>query len=455
MIHPSRIHRLNTNAPCRGKYALYWMQQAQRAEFNHALEFAIEQAHDLHLPVVVGFALTTFPEANRRHYQFMLEGLRETEQRLAKRGIGFFIRQGLPEEVIPDLARSAALLVGDVGYLRVQREWRKVVAQRVACPFIAVESDVIVPVETASDHEEFAARTLRPKIQRQLSEFLKPLSPRNVDIPSLNLVKKSIPLNDPPALCRQLHVDESVSPAIGLAGGFSVANQLFENFLRHRLADYSESNSDPVLNACSHMSSYLHFGQISALDMALRVLASDAPQMAIDAFLEQLIVRRELSMNACWFNSGYDRYDTLPTWARQTLNDHRKDKRDFIYTRAQWESAATHDPFWNAAQTEMVKSGQMHNSMRMYWGKKLIEWSRTPEEAFEMALALNNKYEVDGRDPNGFVGVAWCLGRHDRAWTERPVYGKIRYMNANGLNRKFDIQAYVERWLGFVPQRRY
>ena len=448
MIQESRIHRLN-NLPLRnGKMVLYWMQQSQRVEFNHALEFAIDQANALHLPLLVGFALSSFPEANRRHYSFMLEGLRETQERLALRGIGFCIRQGAPETVIPELAQSAALLVGDVGYLRVQREWRKTVAQRITCPFIVVESDVIVPVEAASDHEEFAARTLRPKIHRLLTEYLKPLRARAISIPSLNGVKQSLSLDDPATLCRQLRVDESVPPASGLAGGFYAANKQLEHFLHHRLADYAESNSDPVLNACSHMSAYLHFGQISALDIALRVLGSDTPKMAIDAYLEQLIVRRELSMNACWFNPGYDRFDTLPPWARKTLNEHRKDKRDYVYTREQWETGATHDPCWNAAQTEMVKSGQMHNYMRMYWGKKLIEWSRTPEEAFETALYLNNKYEIDGRDPNGFVGVAWCFGRHDRAWTERPVFGKIRYMNANGLNRKFDMQSYLERWLG-------
>ncbi|HOU20993.1 MAG TPA: deoxyribodipyrimidine photolyase, partial [Kiritimatiellia bacterium] len=191
--------------------------------------------------------------------------------------------------------------------------------------------------------------------------------------------------------------------------------------------------------------------QISALDIAKRVQKSDASRVATEAYLEQLIVRRELGLNACWFNRAYDRYAALPAWARKTLDEHRKDKREFIYARSEWEAGATHDPCWNAAQAEMLITGQMHNYMRMYWGKKLLEWSRTPEEAFETALYLNNKYELDGRDPNGFAGVAWCFGLHDRPWTERPVFGTIRYMNANGLRRKFDIQDYVERWLG--PKR--
>ncbi len=433
--------------PPRGTYVLHWMQQAQRAEFNPALEEAIAQANALHLPVLSAFALASFPEANRRHVQFMLEGLRETRRRLAARSIGLCLRQGPPEDVIPELARNAARVVGDVGYLRVQRQWRDAVAQRLSCPFALVETDAIVPVREASDHAEFAARTLRPKILRKLEACLKPIRPAAVAVPSLDLVRRSLPLDDPPALCRALRVPQDPPPSDRLVGGRSAADRLLERFLAHRLADYAEQSSDPVANGGSHMSAYLHFGQISPLEIALRVQAADAPRVATDAFLEQLIVRRELSLNFCGFNPAYDRYDALPAWARKTLDEHRKDPREFLYSRPQWEAAATHDPCWNAAQTEMLRSGQMHNYMRMYWGKKILEWSRSPEEAFETALFLNNKHELDGRDPNGFAGVAWCFGLHDRPWTERPVFGKIRYMNANGLRRKFDIQSYVDRWL--------
>lgn len=448
MIHEARIHYLNARPPTPGKCVLYWMQQSQRAEFNPALEYAIEQANARRLPVVVGFALTAYPGANRRHDLFMLEGLRETEKRLAARGIGFCIRPGPPEDVIPQLAKNAALLVADVGYLRVQRQWREAVAKRVACPVVFVEGDAIVPVTVISDHAEFAARTIRPKIHKQLATFLKPSDSVPVVAPSVDLVKRSLNLADPAAVCRRRGADDSVSPATGPGGGYSAARKLLDRFVAHRLADYAEEASDPVLDGCSGMSPYLHFGQISPVDIALRVQQSDAPRAAIDAYLEQLIVRRELSLNAAWFNPGYDRYDTLPAWALKTLDRHRKDKRDFLYSRKQWEAGTTHDPCWNAAQAEMVRSGRMHNYMRMYWGKKILEWSQTPEEAFETAVYLNDKYELDGRDANGYVGVAWCFGRHDRPWTERPVFGMVRYMNANGLRRKFDIEAYVERWLG-------
>ena len=447
MIPAARLHRLDDRPPARGKFVLYWMQQSQRAEFNPALEYAVEQANALRLPTLVGFALTSFPGANGRHYRFMLEGLRETAKRLAARGLGFCLRIGPPEEVVPELARNAALLVGDVGYLRVQLAWRTAVAKRVACPVVLVEGDAVVPVETVSDHAEFAARTIRPKIHRLLAEYLKPLKPVKVAVPFAGPAQDSLDLADPDALVRRLGVDDSV-PAAAAVGGAAAARRLLDRFVAHRLAEYAEAASDPVADGCSGLSPYLHFGQISPLEIALRVAESDAPRVATDAFLEQLIVRRELSLNACWFNPGYDRYDTLPAWALKTLDQHRKDKREFVYSRAQWEAGATHDPCWNAAQAEMVRSGRMHNYMRMYWGKKILEWSRTPEEAFETALFLNDKYELDGRDPNGCVGVAWCFGRHDRPWTKRPVFGTIRYMNANGLRRKFDVQAYVERWLG-------
>lgn len=451
-IHPARLHSGGPPGdPVRGTYVLYWMQQAQRAEFNHALEYAIEQAARLQLPVLAGVALTAFPDARTRHYRFMLEGLRETRDRLAARGIGLCLRHGPPEEVIPDLARHAARLVGDTGALRIQRRWREAVVQRISCPAVFVETDTIIPLNAASDRAEFAARTLRPKIHRRLPEFLVPLPPRPVAIPSLDLVRRSLSLNDPARLCRRLGLEPEPPLARPLSGGFAAAHRLLDRFIAHRLPHYAEEASDPVLDSTSHLSPYLHFGQISPLEIALRVGAANAPRAAIDAFLEQLIVRRELSHNAAWFNPAYDRYEGLPDWARKTLHRHRRDKRDYLYSRSDWEAAATHDPCWNAAQTEMIRSGRMHNYMRMYWGKKILEWSRSPEEAFETARYLNNKYELDGRDPNGFTGVAWCFGLHDRPWTERPVFGTIRYMNANGLRRKFDIQAYIERWLGPQP----
>lgn len=446
MIQPQRIQTLNTLPAGGGEYVLYWMQQAQRTEFNHALEHAVRQANDIRQPLIVCLALTSFPEANLRHYKFMLEGLREVQARLEKRNIPFCIRRGEPDDAVAELARKASLLVTDVGYTRIQKQWRRDVAEHVSCRMEAVETDVIVPVQEVSDHEEFGARTIRPKIHRSLPQYLEPLPETAVRHPFRGKPPASVSLEDMDAVCKEMKLDGSVRPSSRFTGGSSAAQKHLSDFITRYFSEYHENSSDPSLDACSHMSPYLHFGQMSPLDIALQISKSGAPRAAKDAYLEQLIVRRELSMNFCWYNPEYDRFASLPAWALKTLGEHAKDKREFVYTREQWEAAATHDPYWNAAQMEMVKTGFMHNYMRMYWGKKILEWSRTHEEAYETALYLNNKYELDGRDPNGFAGVSWCFGRHDRAWTERPVFGKIRCMNANGLKRKFDIQAYVERW---------
>jgi deoxyribodipyrimidine photo-lyase len=263
---------------------------------------------------------------------------------------------------------------------------------------------------------------------------------------ALGLRFRSVNLDDVKGIITRLKIDGSVTPVDSFRGGASQAEQHLEGFIATKLKDYAERRSDPSLNLGSHMSPYLHFGQISPLYIALKVRqARGQSKKAKDAYLEELVVRRELSMNFVQYNDTYDTFDALPQWAKDTLKAHQKDRREYVYNLEEWETARTHDPYWNAAQQEMVATGKMHNYMRMYWGKKILEWSKTPEEGYRIALYLNNKYELDGRDPNGFAGVAWCFGKHDRAWKERPVFGKVRYMNAAGLRRKFDIETYVRR----------
>jgi len=444
MIENSRLRVYRGGAPLPGRYVLYWMQQAQRTRCNHALEWAVEAAVACRLPLRVAFALTDdFPEANARHYAFMLEGLRDVAKALRERGIAFTVHRGDPPAVIAALASEAALLVGDVGYLRLQRQWREAVAARVRCPFTVVETDVVVPVSLVSDKEEYAARTIRPKINRLRERFLVPL----VQAPSDTLSRLAdAPADHPgiPAL-DDLRLDQSVGPSPTFRGGQDAADAALARFIRDKLPTYHTTRNDPANGICSDMSPYLHFGQISPLDISLQVRASGAPAEAIEAYLEELIVRRELSMNFVHYQPAYDRYDALPDWARKTLDRHRHDPREICYNRNQLENAATHDRYWNAAQQEMVITGKMHNYMRMYWGKKVIEWSPSPEVAFETLLYLNNKYELDGREATGFTGVAWCFGKHDRPWTERPIFGTVRYMAASGLERKFDIEAYVRQ----------
>jgi len=447
MIQPARVQQLNDNAVRPGRYVLYWMQQSQREDCNHALEYAVERANGLGLPVVVGFGLTPrFPGANLRHYTFMLEGLAGTAAALGRRDIAFVVRFGAPDEVALELAREAALVVCDRGYLRVQRRWRRAVARRAGCRVVRVESDVVVPVETASHKEEYSAATFRPRVMRQLDRFLVPLRRRRVKPGSLGLGLASFDLSDIPGVLARLDIDRSVGPVPGTRGGTHEAYRRLRRFVRDGLGCFAGGRNDPNRDCCSRLSAYFHFGQISALRVALEVTRAGGPGKA--AFIEELVVRRELAMNFACYNPRYDRYACLPDWAKKTLARHARDRRGYVYTRRQLERAETHDQYWNAAQREMVETGRMHGYMRMYWGKKVLEWSPTPEQAFRTALALNDRYELDGRDPNGCAGVAWCLGKHDRPWQKRPVFGMVRYMNAAGLLRKFDVDAYAARFGG-------
>ena len=447
-IQPTRIKPLNDANIRTGDYVLYWMQQSQRARYNHALEYAVQQANKLDQMLLVAFGLMDdYPEANLRHYTFMLEGLKETSAALASRGIKMVLRRGHPPEVALDLGRRASMIVCDRGYLRHQRAWRKLVATQALCPVVQVESDVVVPVEVVSDKAEYAARTIRPKIHRHLASYLVTLKQVKVKHPSLGLKIKGIELDDTEGFLRKLNLDRSVPPVSNLfKGGTSQATKRFDGFIRHRLKKYIQHSNQPQTDDISHMSLYLHFGQISPLYLALKINRTpDSLKEAKEAFIEQLIIRRELAMNFAYYTSNYDAYACLPGWAQKTLADHRQDKREYIYSQRQLENADTHDPYWNASMMEMKHTGFMHNYMRMYWGKKILEWSSTPQKAFRTTLDINNKYFLDGRDPNSYTGVAWIYGVHDRAWTERPIFGKTRYMAASGLERKCDITAYVKK----------
>jgi deoxyribodipyrimidine photo-lyase len=448
MNQDSRLSQINDSPhdPA-GQFVLYWMQASQRTRFNHALEFSIALANELGKPLIVCFGLMdNYPEANERHYYFMLQGLRDVERNLEKRKIKLVVRHGNPPEVALHFAKHAAAVVCDRGYLRHQKAWRDQVADGARCCVYEVESDVVCPVEVVSDKHEFAARTIRPKIHRVWDKFLVAPQPVAVKRSSLDLdVKGNLDVSDPDKLLAKLKLDRSVSKVTTFPGGENAGQKALSDFVAHRLNNYSQGRNEPADGHVSFMSRFLHFGQLSPLQIALAVKESDAPKVDRESYLEELIVRRELSMNFCNFNPKYDSYDCLPNWAKQTLDKHRKDKRPKVYSREELEFAKTADPYWNAAQTEMLKTGFMHNYMRMYWGKKILEWSNSPEAAFKTTLHLNNKYFIDGRDPNGYANVAWIFGLHDRPWTEREIFGTIRYMNAAGLERKFEIGRYVKK----------
>lgn len=450
-IQKSRIRVLNDQPVVKGDYVLYWMQQSQRAEYNHALEYAVELANHYDLPVWVVFALMdNYPEANVRHYLFMLEGLLEVQAALGRRGISMTVNKGDCESVVLDAGKKAAAIVCDMGYLRHQRGWRKTIAENASCRVIQVESDIIVPVETASGKPEYGAYTLRPKIHRLLEDYLVDMPAAAVKRKTQALGKKGINLRDPGNILKTLSTDKAgraVFPVSRLfCGGTSQAIKRFDDFIKNHARYYAKNSNQPQTDDISHMGPYLHFGQISPLYLALKIRqAKEIPEDVKEKYLEQLIVRRELSVNFVYFKPGYDTYACLPGWALETLSDHIADTREFVYTEKQLESAQTHDPYWNAAMKEMKHTGFMHNYMRMYWAKKVMEWSKSPETAFKTLVYLNNKYFLDGRDPNSYTGIAWAFGLHDRPWKERPIFGKIRYMAASGLERKCDIKAYVEK----------
>jgi len=451
VIQDDRIRRLNDGAAGAGRYVLYWMQASCRARCNHALEHAIREANELGKPVLACFGLTAdFPEANARHYTFLLEGLRDVRAALAERGIPLVVRRGAPGGLATAQAPGACLVVTDRGYLRVQREWRDRAAVAIPRALVEVESGVVVPVETAAARAQYAAATLRPRIARQLARFLVPLRQTRLRARPLARPPAGLALDAIPGLVRGLGVDGRVAPGPGTRGGEGAAESRLRDFLEHGLARYAGDRNDPGLAGQSGLSPYLHFGHISPLRIALAVRergtrASRGSGPGAEAFLEELVVRRELGVNMVRYEPDYERFAVLPAWCRATLLAHAKDRREHLYTPRQLEAARTHDPYWNAAQTEMVMTGSMHGYMRMYWGKKILEWTESPEAAFRTALRLNNRYQLDGRDPNSFAGVAWVFGKHDRPWAERPVFGLVRYMNAAGLERKFDMQAYVER----------
>ena len=447
MIQPTRIKQLN-DAPenAEGAYVLYWMGLSQRASFNPALEHAIDEANGRNLPVLVCYGIAEgFPEVNARHWTFLLEGMAQIGPALERRGIAFVARREPPVQTALRYAKQAALVVCDRNYLKpIRRFYANFVAQA-PCRVVQVEGDVVVPVETASPKHEFAARTIRPKLTRLMREYLVPLEARKVRRPATELHETStLALSDIPKLVASLKTEHSVRAVRRFKGGTDEAEARLDRYLKGPLAQYGSERGKPEAGAASHMSPYLHFGQVSPVALALAVRAAKiGGDTDKDAFIEELVVRRELAINHIFYEPNYDSYTAAPEWARKTLEAHRSDKRQFLYSAEQFELGKTHDIYWNAAMREMRETGYMHNHMRMYWGKKIVEWSKTPENAWETALHLNNKYFLDGRDANSFTNVGWLFGLHDRPWGGRAVYGSVRSMGAASL-KKFDADAYVK-----------
>jgi deoxyribodipyrimidine photo-lyase len=422
------------------------MSRDQRLQDNWALLYAQERALEQKVPLAVVFVLAPrFNGATLRQYAFMIQGLREVEKGLREHNIPFFCLTGNPGRELPLWIKKtgASCLITDFDPLKIKVGWKATLAKAVSIPFLEVDAHNIIPCWRASSKQEFGAYTLRPKIFRLLDEFLE----------GIPLLKKhpfswkvTVPVVDWTFLLRGLAIDRTVAEVSWIVPGEKAARKSLKDFLEKGLVSYAETRNDPNKAGQSNLSPYLHFGQLSAQRVVLELKKTSKQSESLKAFLDELIIRRELSDNFCHYNQDYDRFEAFPAWGQKTLQEHRRDVRPYLYRLEQFEGAGTHDPLWNAAQKEMVERGKMHGYLRMYWAKKILEWTESAQEAQRIAIALNDRYELDGRDPNGYAGIAWSIGGlHDRAWGVRPVFGKVRYMSYQGARSKFDVDRYVSQ----------
>jgi len=436
-----------------GSYVLYWAQMNRRVESNHALAYAVELANRRGLPVVFYEGLTcSYPHANDRFHTFLLEAVPETEQRVKGLGIGYVFhlrcRESDPNDALYRLAANAAAVVTDDYPTFIAPRHNFSVPGRVKVPYYAVDSSCIVPM-AHFEKQEYAAYTIRPKIRKVLEDCLQPVPVLRPRTPCSQQIYDSslhttVTAENVAALVASCQIDHSVASSTEYRGGRHAAERRLQGFLENNLRRYAKLNREPSARATSGLSPYLHFGHISALEIALAVRSYAAEnELIADEFLEQLIVRRELAFNFARFSPQLESLEALPDWVQATLGKHAGDRRNPVYSREQFARAETHDELWNATQRELLTRGVIHGYYRMYWGKKIIEWSPTHEEALATMLDLHDRLALDGRDPNTYANILWCFGLHDRPWGERPVFGMVRYMSLEGMRRKTDVQAYI------------
>lgn len=439
-----RVRTIKSGNPGKGP-VIYVMSRDQRVDDNWALIYAQNTAIEYKRPLIVACPIAAdYPDAPERQISFMVNGLHQVESRLNSLKIPFIVSNRPAVESLQALVKNlnAGVIICDFNPLRESRSWKRQLAKRINIPTIEVDAHNIVPCWKVSDKQEYAAYTIRPKINKKLDEFLMPI-PR----------VKSHPFTpDKEFIAEGWSSVEAFKDSMGRSKqislfepGEAAAKKRLQLFFSKKLSRYNDSRNNPAEPGQSNLSPYLHFGQLSAQRVALEAQRFDNNIASQEAFLEELIIRRELSDNFCYYNDKYDSFDGFPDWSKKTLNEHRPDPRPLTYDRDTLESASTHDELWNAAQTEMVATGKMHGYMRMYWAKKILEWVPSPEEALARAIYLNDKYELDGHDPNGYTGTAWSIGGiHDRPWFEREIFGKVRYMSYDGCRRKFPVGDYIQ-----------
>ncbi len=437
----------------------YWMSRDQRINDNWALIYAILNAQKYNQPIVVFFnVVDNYLDAGSKIFSFMMKGIKDLSDRFRELNIPFFILKGEPKFSITDFINqyNIQFLVTDFDPLRIKRHWQIDVKMKNRIPFKRVDTHNIVPFNVTSDKQEYAAHTIRKKINRKLRDFLKNFPP----VKKCEMFDKKM-LSDAKLNNLSFFENFTFTDDYDFKSGERYAFKVFQNFINEKFLLYHQLKNDPTFSIASDLSPYLHFGQISSQRIVLELnklypAINDAEgvdseyQKSKKAFLEELIIRKELSDNFCYYNTDYDNFNCFPDWAKTSLNEHRQDIREHLYTLDDFENADTHDIYWNAAQIQMMTTGKMHGYMRMYWAKKILEWTESPEYAMEVAITLNDKYELDGRDPNGYTGIAWSIGGvHDKPYRDRYIFGKVRYMNATGLKRKFKIDKYADKYLNY------
>jgi photolyase PhrII len=466
MIDDLRIHSGQEAAPrTNAQLVLYWMQTTQRAHANFALEFAIEQANSRRLPLLVYHGLRDdYPWANDRIHTFILESASDLYRDFEQRGIqyAFYLersgddadsrrRAGLPSPLV-SLAERAALVVTDFFPTFIVPRQIKALRAKIDTPVIAVDSATVVPLRY-HEREYSTAVAFRPKLMAALPQHL-------IVAPTAELRNKTwleLPF-DPtrpetdsiPALVASCDIDHTVRPASTIAGGTAAAHERLNYFVEHILPNYAEGRGDPLLDGTSRLSPYLHFGNISPHDVLLRAReAGPASQFA--KFQDELLVWRELSYNFVYHNPRHRTVEAIPPWAREELRKGEADPRPVLYGDDVMENAETGDELWNAAQKAYIVDGWMHNSLRMLWGKAVVQWTASAAEALRILEHLNNKYSLDGRDPNTYGGIHWIFGKFDRPFYRRPIYGTVRYQSLKAAAKKFDVQQYIRRYSDTEP----
>lgn len=484
MVPASRLHPLNDREPHGdGEFVLYWMVAQRRLRSNFALDYAIEQARKFRRPLLILEGLNcSYRWASHRFHRFILDGMAEHQEQLANSAVRYYPyaekRPGEGAGLVEALAKRACLVVTDLFPCFEIPRWTQRAADQVSVTMTAVDSNGLLPIR-AGERPFTTAHSFRRHLQKSLPQHLDEMPHadplQRLKLPTLNALPAGIESRWPEhTMETPLDRFTTISSEIAVAptpGGTRAAQLQMRRFV-DELQRYETERNHPDSDATSGLSPYLHFGHLSSHDLFRAIVEHEGwspdhlgartdgaragwwgMSPAAEAFIDQFVTWREVGYNGCFYRDDFDRYDSLPAWALATLTAHRDDPRPHRYTLEQFASSETHSELWNAAQTQLREEGVMHNYLRMAWGKKILEWTESPEIALDIMIELNNRYALDGRNPNSYSGIFWVLGRYDRAWgPERPIYGKVRYMTLANTARKVRLKQYLKRYTPTPPK---